>query len=149
MCAKRPPRVTVSPGRYVPAHKSMRIVHAERDAMYAGILRRLLQERGHSAVHVTRSDQLLEVVSRERPDVVVLGLCLDPDDGFEALRLLREHPEIGETPVVVLTAMGSREDVQRCLALGATGYLVKQHHTPEGLIAQITACAALPSYESY
>jgi DNA-binding response OmpR family regulator len=46
-------------------------------------------------------------------------------DGFELLGRLRAMPQMVQTPVVVLTAMGSEEDVARGFERGADEYIVK------------------------
>ena len=60
------------------------------------------------------------IASREQVDVVILDLELPRMSGLEAIPKLRER-----AAVLVLTAYGSEEDIERALAAGATGYLLK------------------------
>lgn len=65
----------------------------------------------------------LEQVERLRPDVVLTDIRMPRMDGIELLTKLHEgHPQL---PVVVLTTFDDQEPIQRALALGARGFLLK------------------------
>ena len=67
------------------------------------------------------------------PDLVLLDIMLPDMDGWEACRRFREMSNV---PIMILTALGSTEDVVRGLDLGADSYLVKPV-TAEELVARI------------
>jgi len=68
-------------------------------------------------------DELLAVVRRERPDVVLTDLSMPGRSGMEAIRLLMaEDPQL---PVLVLTMHADDESVFAALRAGARGYLIK------------------------
>jgi two-component system KDP operon response regulator KdpE len=68
-----------------------------------------------------------------QPDVVILDIMLPDMSGWEVCRRLREMSDV---PILMLTALGSPEDVVKGLKLGADGYLVKPATTGE-LVARI------------
>ena len=69
------------------------------------------------------AEDALDLVSRARPDVVLLDLELSGMGGIEALpRLLQAHPE---SRVLIFTAYGAEERVLGALRAGAAGYLLK------------------------
>jgi CheY-like chemotaxis protein len=61
----------------------------------------------------------------ERPDLVLLDLCLPGIDGEAVLARLRETPATAALPVIVVTAQSDRQRVMRIARHGVTGYLVK------------------------
>ena len=67
------------------------------------------------------------------PDLVLLDIMLPDMDGWEACRRFREMSNV---PIMILTALGSTEDVVRGLDLGADSYLVKPVTVGE-LVARI------------
>lgn len=69
--------------------------------------------------------QGLEVASREKPDLIILDITMPVMDGFTMLGQLRQHPEIKSTPVVMLTAESSRENIEHVDKLGISDYVVK------------------------
>lgn len=69
------------------------------------------------------------------PDLVLLDIMLPNMDGWEACRRFREMSDV---PIIIVSALGSTEDVVRGLDLGADSYLVKPV-TAEELTARIRA----------
>jgi CheY-like chemotaxis protein len=54
-----------------------------------------------------------------------MDLQLPGIDGYEALRLIRDDPRVGDVPVVAVTAFAMREDRERTARAGFDGYLSK------------------------
>lgn len=62
---------------------------------------------------------------RGNPAVVLLDLKLPKIDGIEVLDRIRQHPDMEQLPVVMLTASREQTDVARSYALGVNAYVVK------------------------
>jgi signal transduction histidine kinase len=69
--------------------------------------------------------QALELIRKERPDVVLADMMMPRMDGAALLREIRGDPSIAHTPVVVLTAAGGADWETAILASGADDYLSK------------------------
>jgi len=74
-------------------------------------------------------DEAVEVVARERPDVVLMDLRMPRCDGVEATRRVLEAAP--DTRVVVLTTYADDESVFSALQAGARGYLTKDSGAEE------------------
>jgi two-component system, cell cycle response regulator DivK len=61
----------------------------------------------------------------EQVDLILMDLRLPVEDGYEALRRLREHPRLKDTLIVPVTALGSVEEMERAKAAGFDGFLAK------------------------
>lgn len=59
------------------------------------------------------------------PALILLDLKMPRATGFELLRWIRQHPEIGAIPVVVLSGSELQDDIRRAYEGGADSYLVK------------------------
>ena len=59
------------------------------------------------------------------PSLILLDLKMPRATGFEVLKWIREHPELGNLPVVVLSGSELQEDVRKAYGVGANSYLVK------------------------
>jgi len=50
---------------------------------------------------------------------------------------MREDPALTQIPVIILSNLGQREEVEKGIAMGATDYLIKAHFTPGEIIEKI------------
>jgi len=59
------------------------------------------------------------------PSLILLDLKMPRATGFEVLKWIRNHPELGKLPVIVLSGSELKEDVREAYTVGADSYLVK------------------------
>jgi CheY-like chemotaxis protein len=59
------------------------------------------------------------------PSLILLDLKMPRATGFEVLKWIRQHPELGQLPVVVLSGSELQDDVRQAYGVGANSYLVK------------------------
>jgi two-component system cell cycle response regulator len=85
----------------------------------------LVEAFGHTAVALASGEEAVEVVPRERPDLVLLDIQMPGMDGFDTLRELRANPDASGIPVVALTALAMVGDREAGLAAGFDGYVTK------------------------
>ncbi len=81
-----------------------------------------LTERGHAVTSYPAGLPVLEVVVKERPDVVVLDLGLPDIDGRSLLAMIRA---VSDVPVLVVTAQDDDQSIVATLDAGADDYVVK------------------------
>ena len=75
------------------------------DAVILAMMRDALTGEGYNIVVETTADNALAIVLRERPALVILDFWMaDRPAGLQTLRLIREHPETGATPVLICSA---------------------------------------------
>lgn len=79
----------------------------------------------------------LRKIKEEKPDLVLLDLILPGIDGFEVLARMKQDPQTKTIPVIILSNLGQKEDIEKGLKLGASDYLVKAHFTPNEIIEKI------------
>jgi two-component system, OmpR family, KDP operon response regulator KdpE len=92
-------------------------------------------QRGHHVLQAETGMIGLQLVLKERPDVVILDLGLPDVDGVELLRMIRP---VSDAIVIVATARVAEEDIIKTLDAGADDYLTKPF-SPEQLDARIRA----------
>lgn len=117
--------------------QNQRIVFVEDDGFLAGIYAQKLQREGFEVLLATNGEDGVRLISKEKPFCVILDLLLPKLNGFQVLERLKSDPETSEIPVFILSNLGQREDIERCLALGAKGYAIKAHSLPQDLLAKI------------
>jgi two-component system, OmpR family, response regulator len=95
-----------------------------------------LQHHGFTVTTAENGRVALDMIPKERPDLVLLDVMMPDLDGFEVCRRLRQ--EGNRTPVLFLTARDSTEDKVRGLTLGGDDYLQKPFSLDE-LVARAEA----------
>ena len=113
-----------------------RILLAEDDDLTASLIMHRLRREGFDVEHHTEGTRALAAARAGRFALVILDVKMPGMDGFELLRALRGLSKFRETPIVMLTSMGSENDVVRGFDLGATDYVLKPF-SPVELIARI------------
>ena len=76
------------------------------------------------------------------PDLMLLDILIPEMDGFEVLAALKKDLATHSIPVVMLTNLGQKEDVERGIGLGATDYMVKAHFTPSEVVERVRGLLA-------
>jgi len=79
----------------------------------------------------------IKKIREETPDMVLLDITLPGIDGFEVLTKIKKDASISSTPVIILSNLGTTEDIEKGLKLGAADYLIKAHFTPGEIIEKI------------
>ncbi len=102
---------------------TMNLLLVEDDSLLGKSIQRGLSDAGHQCDWVTDGEEAIRQASSEPFDVLVLDLMLPDMSGLDVLRRLRV--EGNETPVLILTALGSVDERVTGLQAGADDYLVK------------------------
>ena len=122
-----------------------KIVIIEDDPGIRTVLRLALKGAGFTDVIAEeRGDKGLEIVLRERPALVILDLMLPGMDGLAVCREIRQTPAVAATPIVMLSAKSTEEDIVRGLELGADDYVTKPF-SKAVLIARVRAALRRPA----
>src|SRR3984885_14029451 len=111
------------------------ILLVEDDLRLAELVSRYLENNGLTMAVVSRGDEVVEIVQRDNPDLVILDLGLPGEDGFAICRRLR--PTYAN-PILILTARDNDFDHVLGLELGADDYVIKPVE-PRVLLARINA----------
>ena len=110
-----------------------KVLLIEDEQNIAEALRFILNRDGCAVdLHADGATAVSAVESR-KPDMVILDVMLPNKSGFDILRDLRAHPELSETPVLMLTARGQEKDRQLAEEIGATEFMTKPFSNDEVL----------------
>lgn len=105
---------------------SLKILMADDELEVLEIMAKKIEDRGHQVITAQDGIVAWEKIQNESPDVILLDLTMPKMDGFEVLKALREHPPCEKwQPVIIVSARGELEDLQKGIAMEAEHYLVK------------------------
>jgi len=103
--------------------KKILVVDDDRDLV--DILTMVLTGKAYQVVRAYGPQEALAAVDREHPDLILLDVMMPVVNGFEVCSRLKADPATRDIPVIMLSAMGQGESIDRGMAAGAVDYIVK------------------------
>ena len=101
------------------------VLVVDDDANNRDLLSRRLRRMGYEAEVGHDGQHALALIGERAFDVVLLDVMMPGLDGFEVLKILRDHHAATDLPVIMATAKDDSEDVIHALGLGANDYVTK------------------------
>ncbi|MGC8938791.1 MAG: response regulator [Thermodesulfovibrio sp.] len=77
------------------------------------------------AIEACDGEEGLELIKKEKPDIVLLDIMMPKMSGFEVCRVLQKQPPSWNMKIVMLTAKGQEVDKQTAKELGVKWYVTK------------------------
>lgn len=102
-----------------------RILVVDDYALNRLLLKRTLEQQGHTVALAENGRQALAMLDAGRFDLVLLDILMPEMDGYEVLARLKRDPARRDLPVIVISALEEMESVIRCIGMGAEDYLPK------------------------
>jgi CheY-like chemotaxis protein len=89
------------------------------------LLNAFLSSNGYNVIEARDGLEAVRVATSEHPDLIIMDLSMPILDGFGAVRLLREVPEVSEVPVIACTAHDTLTHRLQAMAVGFNEFLLK------------------------
>jgi len=119
-----------------------RILIVDDEPFNVDYLEQELEDLGYDTLSASNGQEAVELVRRERPDLVLLDVMMPVMDGFTACQLLKEDEDTRLIPIVIMTALDSVDDRVRGIEAGADDFLTKPVDDRE-LVARIQTALRL------
>jgi DNA-binding response OmpR family regulator len=119
--------------------KPRKILMVEDDVAMREIVIHKLMAHGFDVREAEDGKQGIDMLLKEKPDLVLLDLMLPEVDGFKVLETVRAHqdPKVANTPIIILSNLWSNKDILRTKALKVQAYMVKAYFTTEEILNKI------------
>lgn len=121
--------------------KKISILIVEDDVFLADLYRTKFSLDGFNVLMAYDGEKGLETVKKKLPDVILLDLVLPKLSGFAVLEGIKKDKKISSIPVILLTNLSQKSDVEKGLKMGANDYLIKAHFMPSEVVAKIKKLA--------
>jgi len=112
-----------------------KILLAEDDKFIARAYKDGLQEEGFDIVAAENGEKAWQKVQEGSFDLILLDIIMPGKDGFEILKDIKLNDIT--TPVMVISNLGQKEDIEKAKELGAKDYLVKSKHSMKEVIEKV------------
>jgi len=114
-----------------------KILIIEDDKFVRDLITKLLTQEGFEISIAVDGKEGIKKLEEESPDLVLLDLLLPGIDGFEILTKRKTDSKLLKIPVIILSNLGQKEEIEKGLELGAVNYLIKAHFSPREIVNKI------------
>jgi two-component system cell cycle response regulator DivK len=104
---------------------SQKILYVEDNIDNRILVRRILMAEGYNMLEAQDANEALQVVQRQRPDLILMDINMPEIDGYTLTTRLKGMPGLSSVPIIALTANVMRGDRERSLEAGCDGYIQK------------------------
>lgn len=119
------------------ANEQVHILIVEDDAFLSNIYKTKFEMEGFKISTSDNGESGLNDASKIKPDIILLDILMPKMDGFTVLKELKKNEDTKDIPVILLTNLGQKDDVEKGLELGAVDYLIKAHFKPSETVAKV------------
>ncbi|MBT3816922.1 MAG: response regulator [Candidatus Magasanikbacteria bacterium] len=119
------------------SEKQILVLLVEDDTFLANIYKTKFEMEGFKVIVAENGELGLKEAKKKKPNIILLDILLPKMDGFTVLEHLKEEDDLKEIPVILLTNLGQKDDVEKGLALGAIDYLIKAHFKPSETVGKV------------
>jgi two-component system alkaline phosphatase synthesis response regulator PhoP len=114
-----------------------KILIVEDDSILQKAIQEYLISDGFEVFTASNGEEGLRFAKTKNPDLILLDIILPKKNGFEVIKEVKADPTIKNVPVILLTNLGSLDDIEKALELGASTYLIKSDYGLEEISQKI------------
>jgi CheY-like chemotaxis protein len=109
----------------IPKLAGRKIITIDDERPIRSLIRHTLRQEKYEIFEAENGREGLEIIRRERPDLIVLDFVMPVMNGAETLRAIRSDPQISHIPVLLLTGVKDAEKLAPLLQDSLSDFLDK------------------------
>ena len=118
------------------AKPKKRILLVEDEPSVIELINIFLSRRGYGIFNVMDGAEVMNQVRIVKPDIVILDIMLPKLNGFEVCSQIKSDPALKHIPVIILSALVQKSEIEMGIRMGADLYMTKPFQNSE-LLANI------------
>jgi len=118
------------------------IMIVDDDVINLKLLTEMLQTAGYDVRAFDSPLKALKSALNDPPDMIILDILMPELNGIELCRILKQNPNLSETPILFITAIEDVNNKIKAFSVGASDYITKPYHIQE-VLARIKTHLAL------
>ncbi|HTR76480.1 MAG TPA: response regulator [Gemmatimonadaceae bacterium] len=103
----------------------MKVLVADDDTITRALVKRAASQVATSVIEADNGLDALDLIRSEDPDILITDLRMPIIDGFELIATLRAAPAYKHLPIICLSAISQRDEIERLASIGITDYVLK------------------------
>lgn len=119
------------------ANENPHVLIVEDDVFLLNIYKTKFEFEGFKVSTAENGEVGFKEAKKKSPDLILLDILMPKMDGFTFLAEMKKEKIIQNIPVILLTNLGQKDDVQKGLELGAKDYIIKAHFKPSEVVDKV------------
>lgn len=116
-----------------------KILIVEDDTFIVDIYQMKFSQEGFEVIAAEDGIRALEILNQEIPDIILLDMMMPKMGGMDVLEKIKANEKTKKIPIIMLTNIAEKDDVDESFALGADEYMIKSHFTPAEVLKKVNA----------
>ncbi len=118
-------------------NKKVKVLIIEDDSYISDMYKIKFESENFETIVAEDGISGIKEIEKQKPDIVLLDIVMPKVDGFSVLKMIKKNEDSKDIPVVLLTNLGQKDNVERGFELGATSYIIKAHFTPSEVVKKV------------
>lgn len=116
---------------------SLQVLIIEDETLLNDAYARVLQSANMSLLRAYNGKEALEILKKEKPDIILLDLRMPIMDGIAFLKQLKPKENLPQAKIIVFSNYDDQREIDEAFRLGAMHYMLKAWATPDELVKLI------------
>ncbi|RLC38253.1 response regulator [Candidatus Falkowbacteria bacterium] len=118
-------------------NKDIKILLVEDDPFLLSMYSTKFELEEFKVICADDGEEGLRLAKSSAPTIILLDILMPKMNGFEVLEELKKDKITRHIPVILLTNLNQKDEIEKGLALGADDYLIKAHFMPSEVVDKI------------
>lgn len=117
--------------------KNLQVLIVEDEQLLNEAYARVLTAAHISLLRAYNGKEALDILKKEKPDIILLDLRMPVMDGIEFLKKLQPKENLPDAKIIVFSNYDDQHEIDEAFSLGAMHYMLKAWATPDELVKLI------------
>ncbi len=95
------------------------------------LLNAVLAQHGYEVISALNAKEAYRIVNKQKPDLILLDLLMPEISGFDFLEKIKKDQKLKNIPVVIISAVGTKENINQTRRMGAIHFISKPVNVDE------------------
>lgn len=115
----------------------IKVLIIEDDKFFGELVSKNLIRENFEVFVAHDSKETFSYLESNTPNLILLDLILPGMDGYEILSVLKNDQKTKDVPVIILSNLGQREEIEKAKELAATDFMIKVNFTPDEIVERV------------